>query len=999
MSRLRGEFGHDGSMEGPHETKLTGAGQRVMGKVEDVLKENDAPPQRMAAPAGGPAETEGAGYGNSRQDGQFEPTPAPAHLPQKPEPVGGEGQHADFENGDMHKPVTGREAAAEAKQSKPLGDEEGDEMGDLYGATTQAAGAELEPVPSVMSEEGAKMATYASTLTFERVSTRKFWLHGELGVVVYEAVNLPNKDLLSAGMETVCCVPCRMCVSKAEGASRRIHSDPYAAVDFGPARVARTRVIKNAPNPRWNERFTLPIAHEIEHVVVEVKDADYAGAQLIGTVKIPAEVLLKEREKEGWFDVINTNGNPAAEGAKIKLGFKYTPMDEDEIYKGMTRESAVPRTYFPLRKGGRVTLYQDAHVKDGLLPQIELDGGKIYQPGRCWEDICKAIVDAKYMVYIVGWSVFTDITLVRDPDRPMIPHGNMKLGDLLKWKAKQKCRVLLMVWDDRTSQRLEFVKITGVMDTHDEDTKRFFRRTKVKCKLVPRYPDESMSTMRRLMVGSMYTHHQKTVIVDTPVPNAAPDGANSRTLLAFLGGIDLCNHRYDDQHHSLFRTMNGISKGDFENGNIPTVSEKTGGPREPWHDIHCKVEGAAAWDVYTNFLQRWHKVRKTETFRRHGLLKLAKMKAFVVPDFGQPDAEREVAVTSEQDPENWHVQVFRSIDSGSVKGFPTAPDEVFQAGLVGGKGTIIDMSIQDAYVHAIRRAQRFIYIENQYFLGSCHAWKSHQEVGAWNLIPVEIALKIVGKIREGKQFRAYVLVPMWPEGDPTSGSVQEILFWQARTMEMMYSLISKALKEQGLLGEQHPRDYLTFFCLGNREVKHPDEPEPVKPPKPGSVQDKCQKSRRAMIYVHSKLMIVDDEYVIVGSANINQRSQDGSRDTEIAMGGYQPAQLNSSGRPARGQVYGFRTSLWAEHLGHLFEEYKTPESVECVRKVNAAVDANWQVFAAEEITEMTAHLMAFPVQVNQDGSIQELPGTEEFPDTGGRILGTTSGQLPDALTT
>lgn len=35
-------------------------------------------------------------------------------------------------------------------------------------------------------------------------------------------------------------------------------------------------------------------------------------------------------------------------------------------------------------------------------------------------------------------------------------------------------------------------------------------------------------------------------------------------------------------------------------------------------------------------------------------------------------------------------------------------------------------------------------------------------------------------------------------------------------------------------------------------------------------------------------MIVDDEYVILGSANINQRSMDGSRDTEIAMGAYQP---------------------------------------------------------------------------------------------------------------
>lgn len=53
-------------------------------------------------------------------------------------------------------------------------------------------------------------------------------------------------------------------------------------------------------------------------------------------------------------------------------------------------------------------------------------------------------------------------------------------------------------------------------------------------------------------------------------------------------------------------------------------------------------------------------------------------------------------------------------------------------------------------------------------------------------------------------------------------------------------------------------------------------------------QGLAQKFRRFMIYVHAKGMIVDDEYVIIGSANINQRSLDGSRDTEIAMGAYQP---------------------------------------------------------------------------------------------------------------
>ena len=43
-----------------------------------------------------------------------------------------------------------------------------------------------------------------------------------------------------------------------------------------------------------------------------------------------------------------------------------------------------------------------------------------------------------------------------------------------------------------------------------------------------------------------------------------------------------------------------------------------------------------------------------------------------------------------------------------------------------------------------------------------------------------------------------------------------------------------------------------------------------------------------MIYVHAKGMIVDDEYIIIGSANINQRSLAGTKDTELAMGAYQP---------------------------------------------------------------------------------------------------------------
>ena len=38
-----------------------------------------------------------------------------------------------------------------------------------------------------------------------------------------------------------------------------------------------------------------------------------------------------------------------------------------------------------------------------------------------------------------------------------------------------------------------------------------------------------------------------------------------------------------------------------------------------------------------------------------------------------------------------------------------------------------------------------------------------------------------------------------------------------------------------------------------------------------------------IVYVHSKLMIVDDRYCILGSANINDRSMVGNRDSELAV--------------------------------------------------------------------------------------------------------------------
>ena len=84
-----------------------------------------------------------------------------------------------------------------------------------------------------------------------------------------------------------------------------------------------------------------------------------------------------------------------------------------------------------------------------------------------------------------------------------------------------------------------------------------------------------------------------------------------------------------------------------------------------------------------------------------------------------------------------------------------------------------------------------------------------------------------------------------------------------------------------------PTDYLLFLCPGKREAggDHLDRLEPPSEPMAATFRQ----TLRFPIYVHSKMMIVDDAYIIVGSANINQRSMAGTRDTEMAIGAWQPA--------------------------------------------------------------------------------------------------------------
>ncbi|GAB2290906.1 Phospholipase D beta 1 [Dionaea muscipula] len=810
-------------------------------------------------------------------------------------------------------------------------------------------------------------------------SLKVLLLHGDLDIWVYDAKNLPNMDMFHKTLGDVFGKLPGNVSNKLEGhMGRKITSDPYVSIAISSAVIGRTYVLSNEENPVWMQHFNVPVAHYAAEIHFLVKDSDVVGSQLIGVVGIPVEQIYGGLKVEGSYPILNGSGKPCKPGAVLSISIQYTPMGELSFYhRGVgagPEYVGVPGTYFPLREGGRVTLYQDAHVPDGCLQNVWLDKGMSYVHGKCWQDIFDAIGQARRLIYITGWSVWHKVKLVRDVG----PALDCTLGELLRSKSQEGVRVLLLVWDDPTSRSILGYKTDGLMQTHDEETRRFFKHSSVQVLLCPRVAGKRHSWVKQREVETIYTHHQKTVIVD------ADAGNNTRKIIAFVGGLDLCDGRYDTPWHPLFRTLGTVHKDDYHN---PSFTGNTlGCPREPWHDLHCKIDGPAAYDVLTNFQERWlkaakpHGIKKLKMSYDDALLRIERMPEII----GISDAPSH----NKDDPEAWHVQVFRSIDSNSVKGFPKNPKEATVKNLVCGKNVLIDMSIHVAYVKAIRAAQHFIYIENQYFIGSSFNWNAHKDLGANNLIPMEIALKIAEKIRAHERFAVYIVIPMWPEGVPTSAPTQRILYWQNKTMQMMYETIHKALIEVGLEDAYVPQDFLNFFCLGNREAADGNITDSGSPHAPNTPQALCQKSRRFMIYVHSKGMIVDDEYVILGSANINQRSMEGTRDTEIAMGAYQPhyTWARKSSNPG-GQIYGYRMSLWAEHLGFLEDTFHQPESIECVRRVRTLGEMNWKQFAAEEPTEMRAHLLKYPVDVDRRGKVKPLSGCETFPDVGGNICG------------
>uniref|UniRef100_A0A8C3B1M8 Phospholipase n=1 Tax=Cyclopterus lumpus TaxID=8103 RepID=A0A8C3B1M8_CYCLU len=249
-------------------------------------------------------------------------------------------------------------------------------------------------------------------------------------------------------------------------------------------------------------------------------------------------------------------------------------------------------------------------------------------------------------------------------------------------------------------------------------------------------------------------------------------------------------------------------------------------PRMPWHDIASAVHGRAARDVARHFIQRWNftKIMKP------------KYRSLSYP-FLLPKSHSSANDLRYQVPDcvNAKVQV-RDLDTAGGISLSTA--------LVKKKNLF-----------------SFIIIQNEKFFISCADNRT-----VYNKIGDAIIERILRAYKEGRKYRVYVVTPLLPgfEGDITTGggnALQAVMHFNYRTMiRGEYSIISQLKKEM----DDHWMNYISFAGLRTHTELE------------GRLVTE-------LIYVHSKMLIADDNTVIIGSANINDRSMLGKRDSEVAV--------------------------------------------------------------------------------------------------------------------
>ncbi|KRZ68452.1 Phospholipase D1, partial [Trichinella papuae] len=339
---------------------------------------------------------------------------------------------------------------------------------------------------------------------------------------------------------------------------------------------------------------------------------------------------------------------------------------------------------------------------------------------------------------------------------------------------------------------------------------------------------------------------------------------------------------------------------DFTEINLPynDFIDRRQTPRMPWHDIAAVVYCSVARDLARHFIQRWNAC-KTEKAKHNQRIPYLIPKSYEKAEM--PHLFHKIAYKC-------HIQVIRSCSQWSFG------------------SNMVEDSIHRAYVHLIKNAKHYIYIENQFFVSLLNSNEVH------NSIAKALYDRILQAYNDKETFRVYVMMPLLPgfEGQlgTTGGSaLQAVLHWTYRSLckgsnSLLFNLAQHI---------EDPSEYIVFCSLRTHDKL-------------------MEKLVSEIVYIHSKLMIVDDLFTIIGSANINDRSMLGKRDSEVAIYvedcEFSRSLMNGQMYQAGRFAFSLRTELFAEHLGLSDTSVKRKSQLDVKDPVSAEFFTTWKQIAA-----------------------------------------------------
>jgi phospholipase D1/2 len=474
-------------------------------------------------------------------------------------------------------------------------------------------------------------------------------------------------------------------------------------------------------------------------------------------------------------------------------------------------------------------------------------------------NVSRAINMARDVIYIHDWWLTPELYM----RRPAAISQKWRLDRLLQRKAREGVKVFVIVYRN----------VEAAIPIDSEYTKFSLLNLHPNI-FVQRSPNQFKKNQ------FFFAHHEKICIVDHDV--------------AFVGGIDLCFGRWDCPQHPVaddkptgFEQTDSPKDAehcqlfpgkDYSNPRVQDfyslrepyeeMYDRSRVPRMPWHDISMQVVGQPARDLTRHFVQRWNYVRRGR--------KPTRPTPFLLPppDSNVEDLEA-LGLTG-----TCEVQILRSATAWSL-------------GI-----DYTEASIQSAYVKMIEDSDHFVYMENQFFITSTETLNTKIQ----NRIGDALVERIARAYENDEDWRAVIIIPLMPgfqnevnEQDGTS--VRLILQCQFRSICRGEHSIFGRLRAMGI----EPEDYIQFFSLRQW----------------GKLNNRVLTTEQ--LYIHAKCIIVDDRVALIGSANINERSMLGTRDSETAAIVRDTDMLWSTmaGKPYRvGRfAHTLRLRLMREHLG------------------------------------------------------------------------------------